>query len=65
MISAFIVISSILLAAAFTIAWLTRPNLRRRIEAPKYAFQRQLDAYNHQVQDSLKDRTNGGTDEAV
>lgn len=64
MISSFIVISSITLAAGFTIAWLLRPDLRRRIENPKFDFQRQLQAYNRQIQISHED-SNGGSDESV
>ena len=46
MISNFIVISSLILALLFTVAWLTRPGLRRRIEAPKHIFQAQVERYN-------------------
>ena len=61
MISGFIVISSVVLAAIFGIAWLTRPGLRKRIEDPKYAFQAQLQAYNPPVDDS-RTRQDGRTD---
>jgi beta-lactamase regulating signal transducer with metallopeptidase domain len=49
MISNFIVISSIILALAFTIVWIVRPNLRRRIEEPKYFFLQQVQQYNRRV----------------
>ena len=64
MISSFIVIASVTLAAGFAIAWLLRPGLRRRIEDPKFDFQRQLQAYNQRVQESHPD-SNGGSDESV
>ena len=50
MISAFIVIVSVLLTVGFGIAWLALPRLRRKIEDPKFAFQDQLQAYNQQVE---------------
>ena len=59
MISAFIVIASILLTAIFAIAWIAFPRLRRTIEDPKYAFQDQLRAYNQQVRN-----TGSGVDES-
>ena len=52
MISAFIVITSVLLAAGFGIAWVAIPRLRSKIEDPKYAFQDQLQAYNQQVRNT-------------
>ena len=52
MISAFIVITSILLTVVFGIAWIAMPGLRKKIEAPKYAFQDQLQAYNRQVRNT-------------
>ncbi len=48
MITAIIVISSVVLAAIFTIAWLTNPRLRRQIEHPKHCFQDQVRNYNQQ-----------------
>ena len=50
MISAFIVITSVLLAVGFGIAWIAMPRLRQKIEDPKFAFQEQLQAYNQQVE---------------
>jgi hypothetical protein len=52
MITAIIVISSLVLAAAFTIAWLTNPALRRQIEHPKHCFQDQVQQYNQQCHDA-------------
>ena len=46
MITAFIVISSLLLAGAFAFAWATRPDLRRRIERPKHLFAAQVQQYD-------------------
>ena len=46
MITAFIVISSLLLAGAFAFAWATRPELRRRIERPKHLFAAQVQQYD-------------------
>lgn len=51
MITAIIVISSVLLAAVFTLAWLTNPALRRQIEHPKHSFQDQVQQYNRQCHD--------------
>ena len=51
MIAAFIVISSIVLAVAFTIAWIVKPEFRKQVESPKYAFQDQVERYNRQSQD--------------
>ena len=56
MISTFIVISSMVLALVFTIVWIARPNLRRRIEAPKHDFLRQVQRYNRQVGDKRDDK---------
>ncbi len=52
MITAIIVISSVLLAAIFTVAWLTNPALRRQIEQPKHGFQEQVRQYNRQCRDA-------------
>jgi hypothetical protein len=56
MIAEFIVITSVLLAALFGIAWLLLPSFRRRIEAPKYDFQQHLQAYNRQIDFSRHNR---------
>jgi hypothetical protein len=57
MISNFIVISSIILALIFTLAWLARPSLRKRIEAPKHFFQEQLQQYNRELRDTRNSNT--------
>lgn len=57
MITAFIVIASVVLAAVFTIAWLSSPVLRRHIEYPKHTFQDQVQRYNqhcHDTRDEVK-----------
>lgn len=48
MIPEFIVISSLILAIAFAIAWITKPGLRRRIERPKHLFAEQLKRYDQE-----------------
>jgi hypothetical protein len=63
MIATFIVLSSLLLAAIFIVAWLLKPDFRRRIEAPKYAFQQQLDRYNQEYQ-TTDQAIAGGSDES-
>ena len=54
-ISTIIVVASLALAAAFTLAWLLKPALRDRIEAPKHLFQDQVRQYD---QDLSKERQN-------
>ena len=57
MITAFIVISSLLLAGAFALAWATRPDLRRRIERPKHLFAAQVQQYDKNLHSTeLPDR---------
>ncbi|MDH4074073.1 MAG: hypothetical protein OEV41_13305 [Gammaproteobacteria bacterium] len=51
MIVEIIILASIALTLAFIVAWLLRPELRRRIEGPKHAFQDQLRAYNRGIRD--------------
>lgn len=48
MISTLIVIASVVLAAAFSLAWLVRRDLREQIERPKHEFQDQLREYDRQ-----------------
>ena len=48
MIMTVIVVSSIVLAVLFTVAWIARPGLRRRIEAPKHLFVQQVRQYDQQ-----------------
>ena len=54
MISEFIVISSMILAIAFAIAWITKPDLRQRIERPKHLFAAQLKRYDQQYRESTQ-----------
>jgi len=53
MITNFIIGSSVILALAFVIAWIISPELRRRIESPKHAFQDQLERYNRHCHDKV------------
>lgn len=53
MITNFIIASSVILALAFVIAWIVSPELRRRIESPKHAFQDQLERYNRHCHDEV------------
>ena len=56
MITNFIIASSVILALAFVIAWVVSPELRRRIESPKHAFQDQLERYNQHCHDEVTER---------
>jgi hypothetical protein len=42
-----IVLSAIVFAAAFFVAWLARPDLRVWIERPKYRLQANVQGYDH------------------
>jgi hypothetical protein len=42
-----IVLSAIVFAVAFFLAWLARPDLRAWIERPKYRFQSNVQSYDH------------------
>ena len=44
--AAVIVIASVVLAVAFTIAWALRPGLRAWVERPKHTLARNLRAYD-------------------
>ena len=46
MISGIIVYGSLLLAGAFVLVYACSPALRRKIEQPKYSFQKQLTQYD-------------------
>jgi len=63
MIAAFIVVSSVVLALVFTIAWLTRPGFRQRIESPKHAFANQVRQYDRHCHD-VKDNSGGPANES-
>ena len=52
MIAAIIVLGSGALALAFSIAWLTKPGLRRQIESPKHALAARLQHYERARLDS-------------
>ena len=53
MISGFIVYASLLLAGGFLIAWLARPELRRRIERPKHLVADQVQQYDEQCRQDV------------
>ena len=58
MISTFIVVASLVLAAVFIAAWILKPEFRRRIEAPKHLFAeqvRQYDEQNHSARENAPD----------
>lgn len=63
MIAGFIVIASLVLAAAFIVAWLLKPGFRKQVEKPKYSFQDQVERYNRELQEDQKGKT-GGSDES-
>jgi hypothetical protein len=44
--AAVIVVASVVLSVAFTIAWAVRPGLRAWIERPKHVLDRNLRAYD-------------------
>lgn len=46
MIAAVIVIGTLVLAVAFCLAWLIRPDVRARIERPKHGFHANVQAYD-------------------
>lgn len=48
MISAVVIIASVVLAGAFTLGWLLSRGLREAIERPKHSFQDQLRRYDRQ-----------------
>jgi len=52
MISAIVIVSSLVLAIAFLAAWALRPDLREEIELPKHWFQDQLRRYDQRCQDA-------------
>ncbi len=51
MITAIIIAASLGLAAAFSLAWLLMPGLRRQIENPKHWFQEQAQRYDQACHD--------------
>ncbi|MDH3418164.1 MAG: hypothetical protein OEM78_01725 [Gammaproteobacteria bacterium] len=62
MITTIIVVASLALAGAFSLAWLLKPDLREQIEAPKHLFHDQVRQYDRGVQDA-RERSEGAADE--
>ena len=62
MITTIIVVASLALAAAFTLAWLLKPALREQIEAPKHLFHERVRQYDRGVA-GVRDRSGGDSDE--
>jgi len=56
MISSIVIIASLVLAAAFILAWLLRPGLRQEIERPKHWFQDELRRYDQQCKGEQEER---------
>jgi hypothetical protein len=48
MITATIILASLVLAAAYTLAWFCLPRVRRQIEQPKHWFQEQVESYDRE-----------------
>jgi hypothetical protein len=61
-ITTIIVIASLALAGAFSLAWLLKPGLREQIEAPKHLFHEQVRQYDQGVQDA-REKSEGASDE--
>jgi hypothetical protein len=51
MISAIVIVASLVLAAAFVLAYALRPGLRNEIERPKHWFQDQVRRYDRRLED--------------
>jgi len=62
-ITAVIIVASLVLAAAFVLAWALQPALRRRIEEPKHSFGEQVRAYD-QYYGQMSRRREAGGDES-
>jgi predicted HicB family RNase H-like nuclease len=56
MISATIIIASVVLALAYVVVWLVNPKFRQQIEQPKYWFQDQLEKYDHECRQALTEQ---------
>ena len=56
-VSTLIVSAALLLAVAFSLAWLLAPSLRRQIEQPKHWFQNQARRYDQACSPTRNDRT--------
>lgn len=63
MITTIIVVASLALAAAFTLAWLLKPALREQIEAPKHLFHDQVRQYDQGLRDE-RETPGGSSDES-
>ena len=63
MITTIIVVASLALAAAFTLAWLLKPSLREQIEAPKHLFHDQVRQYDQGL-DTAPSESGGSSDES-
>lgn len=48
MITATIIVASLILAAVYTVAWLCFPRARKQIEQPKLWFQEQVETYDRE-----------------
>ena len=59
MITAFIVISAIILGLAFGIAYLVKPGFRQRVERPKHLFAEQLREYDESSRPDSERETDG------
>ena len=62
MISTLIVVGALVLAAAFSLAWLLRPALRRQIEEPSHRFAAQAQQYDKTHQDVYSTRSSSKND---
>jgi hypothetical protein len=52
MLTAIILVGSILLAAGFAVAWFVSPAFRQRIERPKHLFADQVRQYDEQYRET-------------
>ena len=62
MITTIIVVASLALAVAFTLAWLLKPGLREQIEAPKHLFHDRVRQYDQGLKDDRE--SPGGNSDA-
>ena len=63
MITTIIVVASLALAVAFTLAWLLKPGLREQIEAPKHLFHDQVRQYDESIE-TARSVPGGSSDES-
>ena len=59
MISNAIVITALVLAAAYCLLWLLKKDFRRQVEQPKYRFLQQVNRFGNGQTDSHEDSANG------